>query len=88
VVLYGNGFGAVNTPIQSGLPVQSGRLPTLPTVQIGGIAAQVNFAGLIGPGEFQFNVVVPAGLASGDQSVTANYNGVSTQPGVLLTVQN
>jgi uncharacterized protein (TIGR03437 family) len=55
---------------------------------IGGVAAEVTFAGLIGPGEFQFNVVVPAGLPDGDQVVTATYNGVSTQPGVLLTVKN
>ena len=41
-----------------------------------------------GPGEFQFNVVVPAGLANGDQPITATYNGVSTQAGALLTVHH
>jgi uncharacterized protein (TIGR03437 family) len=51
-----------------------------------GIAATVTFAGLIGPGEFQFNVVVPASLADGDQPIAATYNGLTTQSGTLITV--
>jgi uncharacterized protein (TIGR03437 family) len=55
---------------------------------IGGVPAQVQFAGLnVTPGEFQFNVVVPSSLANGDQPVTATYNGLTTQAGTLLTVQ-
>jgi uncharacterized protein (TIGR03437 family) len=46
------------------------------------------FAGLNGaPGEFQFNVVIPSFLASGDQEIVATYNGFTTQPGVLISVQ-
>jgi hypothetical protein len=48
--------------------------------------ATVAFAGLVAPGEFQFNVVVPSSLANGDQPVTATYNGLTTQAGTLLTV--
>lgn len=44
---------------------QSGTLSPLPAVNIGGVAANVTFAGLVSPGEFQFNVVVPASLANG-----------------------
>jgi len=57
-------------------------------VTIGGVPATVQFAGLVGPGEFQFNVVVPPGLGNGDQTITAAYNGASTQAGTLLTVHN
>jgi uncharacterized protein (TIGR03437 family) len=57
-------------------------------VIIGGIAAKVIFAGLVVPGEFQFNVVVPDGVPDGDNTVTAVYSGLSTQSGVLLTVQH
>jgi hypothetical protein len=32
-------------------------------------------------------VVVPASLASGDQPITAAYNGLTTQPGTLVTIQ-
>jgi uncharacterized protein (TIGR03437 family) len=87
VVLYGNGFGRTDTPVQSGLPVHWGELTTLPSIQIGGVEAQVVYAGLVGPGEFQFNVVVPASLPPGDQAVTATYGGFSTQSGVLISVQ-
>jgi uncharacterized protein (TIGR03437 family) len=43
---------------------------------------------LVAPGEFLFNVVVPATLADGDQPITATYNGLTTQPGTLITVQH
>ncbi|MGA2602545.1 MAG: IPT/TIG domain-containing protein, partial [Bryobacteraceae bacterium] len=88
VVLYANGFGPTNAPVQSGSVVQSGTLSPLPVVKIGGVTAAVQFAGLIGPGEFQFNVTIPASLANGDQSITAAYGGVSTQSGTLITIHN
>jgi uncharacterized protein (TIGR03437 family) len=50
--------------------------------------ASVQFAGLVAPGQFQFNVVIPASLGNGDQTVTATYGGASTQAGTLLTIQN
>ncbi|MGO9261651.1 MAG: hypothetical protein ACLQU1_35905 [Bryobacteraceae bacterium] len=56
-------------------------------VKIGGIAAAVEFAGLVFPGEFQFNVVVPASLADGDQPIVATYNGATTPAGTLIAIQ-
>ena len=50
VVLYANGFGPTSTPVVSGSNTQSGTLPALPVVTIGGVAASVQFAGLISPG--------------------------------------
>jgi uncharacterized protein (TIGR03437 family) len=88
IEIYADGFGATNSPVQSGSVMQSGVLTPAPVVRIGGVAATVQFAGLVGPGEFQFNVVVPAGLGNGDQAITATYNGASTQAGTLLTVHN
>ena len=41
--------------------MQSGALAPLPTIQIGGMPATVQFAGLVSPGLYQFNVVVPDG---------------------------
>jgi hypothetical protein len=58
----------------------------LPAIKIGSIAATVTFGGLVGPGELQFNVVVPASLADGDQPITATYNGLTTQSGTLIAV--
>jgi uncharacterized protein (TIGR03437 family) len=86
VVLYANGFGTTSVTVVGGSASQSGTLSPLPVIQIGGINATVQFAGLVGPGEFQFNVVVPASLTNGDQTVTATYNGSTTQPGTMITV--
>jgi len=89
VLIYANGFGATSTPVVSGAVTQSGTLTPLPVVKIGGITAPLTFAGLNGtPGEFQFNVVIPSSLADGDQPITAAYDGLTTQTGTLITVQN
>jgi uncharacterized protein (TIGR03437 family) len=87
IVLYANGFGTTTNPVVSGSVVQSGNLVPQPVIKIGGVATVVTFAGLVLPGEFQFNVVVPPSLADGDQPVAATYNGLSTQSGTLITVQ-
>jgi uncharacterized protein (TIGR03437 family) len=87
VALYANGFGPVTPPVAPGSGVQAGSLPSLPAIRIGGFLAAVQYAGLISPGLYQFNVVVPASVPSGDNPITAQYNGLTTQAGVLLTVQ-
>jgi uncharacterized protein (TIGR03437 family) len=63
-------------------------LPVLPLVQIGTTAATVQSANLISPGLYQFNVVVPLTATNGDNTLTAQYDGQSTQTGVVITVQN
>ena len=88
VVLYANGFGQTSTPVVSGSTSQSGTLSPLPVIRIGSATATVPFAGLVAPGQFQFNVVAPSSTPDGDQPITATYNGLSTQAGTLLTVQN
>lgn len=88
IVLYANGFGSTTTPVVSGSEMQGGTLSPLPVIQIGGLPAIVTYAGLIGPGEFQFNVVVPATAPNGDNTVTAIYGGMSTQTNVVVTIQN
>jgi uncharacterized protein (TIGR03437 family) len=86
VVLYANGFGTTSVPVAGGSVSQSGTLSPLPAIKIGGVGATVQFAGLIGPGLFQFNVTVPAALANGDQAIAATYNGSATQAGTLIAV--
>lgn len=87
VVLYANGFGPTSTPVVPGSSTQSGMLPTPPVIQIGGINAAVQFAGLVAPGEYQFNVYVPASAPNGDNPIVVQYGGLSTQTGVLLNLQ-
>ena len=81
IVLYANGFGSTSTAVVGGSLSQSGTLSPLPVVKIGGIQAVVQFAGLVSPGEYQFNVQVPGNIPDGDQSVVATYGGASTQAG-------
>jgi uncharacterized protein (TIGR03437 family) len=88
VVLYANGFGPTSTPVVSGSILQSGTLSPLPVVKIGGTVATVQFAGLVSPGEFQLNVIVPANTPDGDQAVTATYNGTTTQAGTVIAIQH
>jgi uncharacterized protein (TIGR03437 family) len=87
VLLFANGFGATLTPVVSGSMLQSGDLATPPAITIGGVNAVVRFAGLVFPGEFQFNVEIPGSLADGDQPISATYKGLTTQPGTLITIQ-
>ncbi len=87
ILLYGVGFGPLNPPQAAGQAVP-GAVPLANDVQItiGGAAATASFAGLVQSGLYQFNVTVP-NLANGDAKVMATIGGVSTQTGVVLTVQ-
>jgi uncharacterized protein (TIGR03437 family) len=86
VVMVANGFGVTSAAIVPGAPSQSGSLATLPVVMIGGIQANVLFAGLIGPGLFQFNVTVPSATPDGDIPLVATYQGATTPTGAVITV--
>jgi uncharacterized protein (TIGR03437 family) len=89
IILYANGFGQVVPAIVNGSASQEGVLPTpWPAVTIGGLPANVSYAGAISPGLYQFNVIVPAGLPDGDNLLTATYSGSVTQPGVFVAVKN
>jgi uncharacterized protein (TIGR03118 family) len=79
VILYGTGFGP---------PLASGEvLAVTPTIAIDGIDADVIFAGLVGPGLYQFNVVVPAGVTRGQDVLVVGLSGnFETQPDAFLTI--
>lgn len=87
VILYANGFGPTVPAAVSGSLTQSGNLTPLPAVTIGGIQATVQFAGLVSPGLFQINVVIPESAPSGDNTLTATIGGVAAGPVSLITVQ-
>ena len=86
VVLYGFGFGLPTTPLTNGALMQNGSLPSMPTISINGVQAQVRFAGVISPGLYQINVVVPQGAMNGDNSISVSYGGSSIPDGALITV--
>ena len=86
ILLFGDGFGLPGTPLTPGSDVQSGTLPTLPQLSIGGAPATVKFAGLISPGLYQINVQVPLAAPDGDNQVIATYGGTSSPAGAMIPV--
>ena len=87
IVVFANGFGPTTPPAVSGSRSQMGSLPGPPVIKIGGLTATVQFAGLVLPGLYQFNVMVPDAAPDGDNSIIAIYNGTTTQPRTFLTIQ-
>jgi uncharacterized protein (TIGR03437 family) len=86
LAMYGTGFGAANSAPSTGA-VFTGAYETTNavTVAIGGLPAQVLWAGLVGPGLYQINVIVPS-VGAGDQEVVATVGGARSQSGALLKV--
>jgi uncharacterized protein (TIGR03437 family) len=87
VVLYGVGFGPTKPTVAAGKAFIGSAPTTNPvTVTIGGVSAQVQFAGAVGSGVYQLNVVVPT-VGSGDQPIVASVGGSQTPTANLITIQ-
>jgi uncharacterized protein (TIGR03437 family) len=86
ISVYANGFGPTSSPIVAGSITQSGTLTPIPSITVGGRNASLQFAGLVSPGLFQFNVIVPEQVPQGDLLIRATTAGSPTQPGTLLTI--
>jgi uncharacterized protein (TIGR03437 family) len=88
ISVYGTGFGQTTPPLVNGSAAQMANLPSLPQVTIGGVPAFVQFAGVILPGLYQLNVVVPSSAQDGDNAISASYGGFATQAGLAITVHH
>lgn len=83
ILLFATGLGTspagvlINAPVAFGNAVQ---------VMIGSAPATVEFTGLVAPGEFQINIVVPAGLSPGNHPITLQTGGLSSQTGVVIPI--
>jgi len=87
IALYGTGFGATTVPIVPGSEVQSGTLPGTVQIQVNGLNCVVQFAGLVGPGLYLFDLVLPTSLPNGDLPIVVTYNGQPTQSTAVVTIQ-
>jgi len=86
IELYGTGLGPTSPPIPASQAAFPPAILAAPVnVTIGGVAAQVQWAGLIAPGLYQVNVQVPSG-AAGDQPLTVSIAGFQSASGVYLAV--
>lgn len=95
IAIYMTGAGLMTSGNTTGGVLSPTPLPTLPstapvTVTIGGQTAQVQYAGgapgLIA-GAYQINAVIPAGAASGTQTLVVSVAGQPAQSNVTLNVQ-
>ncbi len=91
IVLYGIGFGAVTPAVAAGEVTGQGNALTTPIqIFLGGVAAQVTYAGLApdAVGLYRFNVVVPNIAANGATPLTFALGGVPGQQTLYVAVGN
>jgi uncharacterized protein (TIGR03437 family) len=87
IQLYGTGFGPTSPAVPTGqLAATSASLANQVQISVGGADCSIQFAGLVGAGLYQFNVVVPA-VGNGNAAVAATIGGLQTQAGVSVPVQ-
>jgi len=86
ILLFGTGFGPTKPASPVGQLINLAPLANQVTVRIGGVLATTQFAGIVGPGEYQFNIVVP-NVPDGDNLVSVSIGGSSSQPNVFLNIQ-
>ena len=94
IVLFATGLGTTNPGVPNGLAI-SAPLPLLvtPTVMMGGVSAQVTFAGLVGPGLYQVNATIPSGIKPGTGATTSvpvvlQMGAAQSQNGAVIAVVN
>jgi uncharacterized protein (TIGR03437 family) len=86
IVTYATGFGLPAIALTAGSSTQNGALPSLPSCTIGGSTAAVGFAGVVSPGLYQLNIIVPPNAPATDNSISCSYGGSNTPTGDLVTV--
>ncbi len=91
VTIYGIGFGPVTPAITAGQIVQqSNQLQASLQIMVGGVQAQVTYAGLAPNyvGLYQFNIVVPAIPASDTAPVAISLGGTAGTQKLVMSVGN
>jgi uncharacterized protein (TIGR03437 family) len=87
VTLYGTGFGPTNPALPSDAAVTGIAQTASPvTFTVGGIAAVVQWAGMRGPGLYQFNIYIPPNAPSGDLVIVAEVGGYFSQGDSVISV--
>lgn len=87
VSLVGTGFGPTLPQAPEGTLPAVAPLAAPVAITIAGEPAEVPFAGIVAPGRYQFNVVVPENAPAGDQEISAEIGGVRSPPGRYIAVE-
>jgi uncharacterized protein (TIGR03437 family) len=86
IEIYGTGFGPTNPASPTSKLVGQAASLSLPaTVTIGGVNAQVQWAGLVSSGLYQLNVKIPK-VGSGDQPVQTTVSGFQGASSVFVSI--
>ena len=91
ITIYGIGFGPVTPDISAGqIETQLNQLQNSFSVTIGGVPAQVTYAGLTPSivGLYQFNIVVPNVPASDTAPFVFTLNGTPGAQNMVIPVAN
>src|ERR1017187_5568190 len=86
LLLFGTGFGPTNPATPIGTTFGTANPTAAVTATFGGVPATVQFAGLVAPGEYQFNILVP-NVPAGDNLVVLTVGGANTQANAYVAVQ-
>lgn len=89
LILYANGLGPVDVPVENGAPGNPLRTnTTTPTVLFGGVAVTPAFAGLTPqfPGVNQINVVVPSGVTGNAIPLQLRSGGITSSDKVVIAI--
>lgn len=91
ISLFGTGFGATDPAIPAGTQLGAAQLAPLaqaPTIRVGGMAAEVFYAGLAPglTGVYQFNIRVP-NVMDGNHRIEIDVQGITTPLNAFLPVQ-
>ena len=88
IELFAVGLGPTKPPVLAGQPFSGAAATTNPVKLImNGVSVAPAFAGISEAGLYQINVTVPAGLGTGDVSLSATVAGVQTQSGVVISLR-
>jgi uncharacterized protein (TIGR03437 family) len=90
ISIFATGLGPTTPAVPAGQLVSTPE-PIVPLSQlqvtVGGTPATVQYAGIVGPGSYQINLIVPA-EQDGNQTIVATIGSVSTQAKVMIPIQN
>ena len=88
VELYAVGLGPTNPVVLPG-QVFTGSAPTVnsPHILINNVSVTTGFAGLSSAGLYQINLLIPAGLGTGDVPLLLTIGGVQTPSNVVISLQ-
>jgi uncharacterized protein (TIGR03437 family) len=86
VQIFGTGFGPTNPVMPTSQLVSEPAPLSLPaTVTIGGVNAQVHWAGIVASGLYQLNVAIP-NVATGDLPVQTSISGFQSTANAFITI--